>query len=237
MPRRERRIRGYFKPGSRALIVGRYSTVLHGTRSGHYRSLALVGKLYPTTDRDHPEPYRTANFITQEDLGGAGARRSMMPNSATRRHNPVEARLGLPVLLVSALAFQLADKQPTIRQLYPIAELGKPEDEPTRSPEFMHLVVHPDQPRVAGDRLDFREEILAQIYDKGEGEPRRTLTFNIEVSDQGHTKGSSPSAASSRIGSASAASYSRMPWLPTMETSSSTSTTRPGETVAMTRPA
>ena len=40
-----------------------------------------------------------------------------------------------------------------------------------------------------GDRLDFRDEILAQIYDKGESEPRRTLTFDIEVSDRGHTEG------------------------------------------------
>ena len=38
---------------------------------GHVRSLALVGKLFPTTDPDHPTPLRTANFITQEDIGGA----------------------------------------------------------------------------------------------------------------------------------------------------------------------
>jgi hypothetical protein len=35
---------GYFKPGSRALIVGRYSTCCTETRSGYDRSLALVGK-------------------------------------------------------------------------------------------------------------------------------------------------------------------------------------------------
>src|SRR5262249_45786568 len=61
---------GYFKPGSRALIVGRYSTCCTETRSGHYRSLAMAAKIYPTTDRDHAQPYRTANFFTQEDLGG-----------------------------------------------------------------------------------------------------------------------------------------------------------------------
>ncbi len=181
---------GYFQPGSRALIIGRYSTCCTETRSEHYRSLALVGKLYPTTDRDHAQPYRTANFITQEDLGGAWSRTindaevRNAPDTTPWRRGPA-----LPVLLVTALVFQLVDKQTTIRQLYPIAELGKPEDEPTTSPEFLRLVVHPDQARVSGDQLDFREEILAQIYDKGESEPRRTLTFNIEVSDQSHSRG------------------------------------------------
>jgi hypothetical protein len=181
---------GYFRPGSRALIVGRYSTCCTETRSGHYRSLALVGKLYPTTDPDHARPYRTANFITQEDLGGAlsptinDAELRNAPDTTPWRRGPA-----LPVLLLTGLVFRSADKQPTIRQLYPIAELGKPDDGPTRSPQFMRLVVHPDQPRMPGDRLDFRDEVLAQIYDRGDSEPKRTLIFNIEVSDDGHTSG------------------------------------------------
>ena len=65
---------GFFKPGSRALIIGRYSTCCTETRRGRYRSLALAGKLYPTADPEHPAPLRTANFITQEDLGGAKSR-------------------------------------------------------------------------------------------------------------------------------------------------------------------
>jgi hypothetical protein len=181
---------GYFKPGSQALIVGRYSTCCTETRSGHFRSLAMAGKLFPTTDRDDPQPYRTANFFSQEDLGGA---LSATINDADLRNapdtHPLRRGLGLPGLLVTGFVFILADKEPAIRQLYPIAELGKPEAEPTRSPEFLRLVVSPDQPRVSGDHLDFRDEILAQIYDKGESAPRRTLTFNIEVSDQSHRTG------------------------------------------------
>ena len=38
---------GYFRNGSRALIVGRYSTCCRETRRGHVRSLSLVGKLFP----------------------------------------------------------------------------------------------------------------------------------------------------------------------------------------------
>jgi hypothetical protein len=47
----------------------------------------------------------------------------------------------------------------------------------------MQLSVNAGQGRVEGKHLDFRDEILAQIYDKGELEPKRTLTFDIEVSD------------------------------------------------------
>src|SRR5262245_38625123 len=47
---------GYFREGSRALAVGRYSTCCTETRRGHTRSLALAGKLFPTIDPDHAEP-------------------------------------------------------------------------------------------------------------------------------------------------------------------------------------
>jgi hypothetical protein len=181
---------GYFRWGSKALIVGRYSTCCTETRRGHYRSLALVGKLYPTTEPDHAEPLRTANFFTQEDLGGAwtpyinDAELRNAPDTTPWRRGPA-----LPVLLLTAVVLRRADKRPTIRQLYQVAELGKPEGEPTRAPEFMRLRVDPDQPRVPGADIDFRDEVLSQIYDRGDGHPRRTLTFHIEVSDQGKTRG------------------------------------------------
>src|ERR1700730_4909807 len=61
---------GYFSKGSRALAVGRYSTCCTETRRGHARSLALVGKLCPTTDSEHAQPLRTASFITQKNIAG-----------------------------------------------------------------------------------------------------------------------------------------------------------------------
>jgi hypothetical protein len=181
---------GYFKGGSRALAIGRYSTCCTETRRGHARSLALVGKLYPTTDPHHPEPLRTANFITQQDLGGDY---SDFINDAEVRNAPDTHawRRGraLPVLLVTGVVFQGVDKQPSQRQLYQIAELGKPPSEVTRAPEFMRLLVAPEQPRIAGEGLDFRDEIMAQIFDRGDPQPKRTLTFTIEVTDEGTTRG------------------------------------------------
>lgn len=180
---------GYFKGGSKGLIVGRYSTCCTETRRGRFRSLALVGKLYPTTDPDHADPLRTASFITQEDFGG----------SRTTDFGQVELRnapdttpwrrgAGTPILLLTGLVLLRADKQPTFRQVYEIAELGKPDTEPTRAPEFMRLIAEPTR-ALPGADLDFRNEVLGQIYDEGDRTPRRTLTFHIEVSDQGATRG------------------------------------------------
>ena len=181
---------GYFREGSRALLVGRYSTCCKETRRGHERSLSLVGKLFPTAEPEHSERLQTANFFTQQDLGGE---RTDCINDAELRNAPDthswRRGFGLPVLLVEALLFNKTDKEPTQRQLYQIAELGKPAEQPTRAPAFMRLLVDAAQPRIPGEALDFRDEIMAQIYDRGDPAPKRTVTFNIEVTDEGSTHG------------------------------------------------
>ena len=53
----------------------------------------------------------------------------------------------------------------------------------------MRLRIADSQPRVEGADLDFRDEILAQIYDQGDPYSKRKLTFNIEVSDVGKSHG------------------------------------------------
>ena len=181
---------GYFRNGSRALIVGRYSTCCRETRRGHLRSLSMVGKLFPTTDPNHVTPLRTASFMTQQDIGGDhtdyinDVELLNAPNTTAVRRG-----LGMPLLMVVGVVFSVVDKKPSIRQLYQIAELGKPQGEPTRAPTFMRLTVAPGQPRIEGAGLDFRDEIMAQIYDRGDARPKRTLTFNIEVTDDGETHG------------------------------------------------
>ena len=182
---------GYFRQASEALVIARYSTCCTETRRGHSRSLSLVGKLYPTTDPNHAEPLRTANFITQDDIGGANTE---FINDVELRNAPnttVSHRgAGFAILLRVGLTFGRVDRQPSMRQLYPIAELGKPAGEPTRAPEFMQLLVSSSQPRIEGANLDFRDEVMAQIFDRGDPQPRRTLTFDIQVTDQGTTSGS-----------------------------------------------
>ena len=74
--------------------------------------------------------------------------------------------------------FNRVDKQPTIRQLYPIAELGKPAGDADAG-----AGVHAAAGRRRISRgspahdLDFRDEIMAQIFDRGDPVPKRTLTF------------------------------------------------------------
>ncbi|HEV2957950.1 MAG TPA: hypothetical protein VGX95_17685 [Xanthobacteraceae bacterium] len=183
---------GYFRQGSRALLIARYSTCCDETRRGRTRSLAMVGKLFPTTDPNHATPLETANFITQQDLGGE---RTDYINDAALLNAPDTTAwrrgLGTPILIIEAVVFGLVDRKASMRQLYPIAELGKSGGEPTKAPTFMRLRVAPNQPRIAGEALDFRDEIMAQIYDKGDPHPKRMLTFTIEVSDDGTTSGPS----------------------------------------------
>jgi len=181
---------GYFARGSTSLVVGRYSSGASGMRRGQIRSMALVGKLFPTTDPDHSTPLRTANFITQEDIGGArtesinAAELLNAPNVTVFRRGPAGT-----ILIKIATVFRRVDQEPTIRQLYPIAELGKPADEPTRSPAFMRLLVAPGAPVIAGADLDVRDEVMAHIFNRGDPAPKRTLTFTIEVTDDGITSG------------------------------------------------
>src|SRR5258708_37023629 len=93
----------------------------------------------------------------------------------------------MPLVMVVGVVFKLVDNKPSIRQLYQIAELGKAPGEPTRAPTFMRLTVAPAQPRIEGAGLDFRDEIMAQIYDRADARPKRTLTFNIQAAEAGAT--------------------------------------------------
>lgn len=91
----------------------------------------------------------------------------------------------MPIIIIEGIVFILVDKKNSQRQVYQIAELGKPRDEPTWAPKFMRLIVAREQPRIEGDNLDFRNEILGQIFNAGDPEPKRKLVFLIEVTDEG----------------------------------------------------
>jgi hypothetical protein len=176
---------GYFKKGSKGLVIARYSTCCNATRRGETRSLSLVGKIYPTIDPNHLEPLCPASFITQEDIGGDYTR---YVNDA-RLHNapsvtPWRRGKGLLLIAIEGIVFTLVDKRNSERQLHQIAELGKPQGEPTWTPRVMRLSVAPSQPRIEGDELDFRNEILGQIFDPGDPEPKRRLAFDIDATDE-----------------------------------------------------
>lgn len=180
----ETKYSGYFKAGSRGLAVGRYSTCCTPIHRGDLRALALVGKLFPTTDPNHAAPLHTASFIAMEDIAGNYTR---YINDAKLCNAPDTTLWRRPILALVGILFVLIDKRASLRQVYQIAELGKRAEEPTQAPEFMRLLVVSDQPRVDGENLDFRDEVMAQIFERGVATPKRTLTFHIEVTDEGTT--------------------------------------------------
>jgi hypothetical protein len=175
---------GYFKKGSRGLVIARISAGRFVTPFGIRRSYGLVFKLYPTMDENHAPPLRPANIILVDDLGGSRA-----PHLAGRELTNAPHVTGwnrgneIPTLLLEGLVFALVDRKSSLRQVYPIAELGKPPEEKTNAPEFLRLRTAPGQPAI--DEEDVRNEVLAQIFDKGKPQPQRTLSFDISVSDAG----------------------------------------------------
>ena len=181
---------GYFKKGARGLFIGRYSSDGNETMRGERRSLSLAGKIYPTDDPEHPTPLVTANFMSQEDLGGM---RTAYINDAELRNEPNSTayRRGIYFLIMlrAGLIFTRLDKVADGRQLYEIAEIGKPEDEPTRAPQHLMLKMAPGQPRIPGDELDFRDEVYAHIFKPGDSEPSGSIVFDIFVSDTGRRRG------------------------------------------------
>ena len=185
---------GFFEPNSKGRIIGRYSTCCTETKRNRNRSLSLVGKIYPMkteTDEETGEPVRRppASFISQEDLGGTRVK-SINEAKPTNAPNTTFWRRGwaFPILFLTGLVFKLVDKEIAKRQLYEIAELGREKHLPTKAPEFIRFVIPDSQ----GEKLqfdDFRDEVLSHIFDPGDDQPKGTLTFNIEVSDQGRSWG------------------------------------------------
>ena len=181
---------GYFKKGAKGLFIGRYSSDGNETKRGQRRSLSLAGKIYPTTDPDHQTPLVTASFMSQEDLGGM---RTKFINDAELRNEPnlTSYRRGIYILVMlrAGMHFTKLDKIPNIRQVYEIAELGKPDGEPTVSPVHMLLKMAEGQSRIEGNKLDFRDEVYSHIFEPGNPEPTGSIEFKISVSTTGRRRG------------------------------------------------
>jgi len=130
---------------------------------------------------------RPAGFVAQEDICGDNTR---YINDAELRNAPdvTLTRAGFvafPVAAMAGIVFTITDKIATQRQLYEIAELGKPPEEPTKCPAYMRLLMTADTPRIEGENLDIRDEVLGQMFDKDDPAPKRKLAFHIEVTDDG----------------------------------------------------
>ncbi len=178
---------GYFRPGSTALVIARASVALSETRRGELRAFGFAAKLFPTLDGD--ERVATANFFTIENLGGT--LRDFFVDAENTNDivviNPTTVLVQYSGVAATALTdFAIADEtldptQPTIRQVYPVSELGEPYAEAVYTPKWIMITGDPEVERVTAD--DFRDELRVSRYPGG-------LRFQILVANEGSRLGS-----------------------------------------------
>ena len=147
-----------------------------------------MSKLYPTTDPDHREPLRPATIFMQDTITGTRALRI----TGVEMTNAPSVRLlddvsDIPVTLRIGLVLRKSDEMGGVRQLYQVAELGQQPGEATNAPSFMRIKAAAQQPAV--DEDDLRDEVLAHIFDRGNPQPQRTLSFDVSVADEGKSAG------------------------------------------------
>lgn len=165
---------GYFKQGSRALIVARASSALSNTKSGELRSFGFAGKLFPTMDPLLENSENTANFFLIDDLGGTRAKHYtdvVLTNEPDVSKTSVVFKSLLYVIKI-ARTFAKVDKNPGIRQVYEISELGEPENSTIVTPQWMKVQAQAGQ---TNNAIDFRDELT--ITDK-------PLIFDISVANK-----------------------------------------------------
>lgn len=155
---------GYFKKGSEALIIGRASTAMSGTKKGDLRGLALAGKIFPTLSET--EQVKTASFFLVDDLGGTKTPHwtdaQMTNEPKTSKTLAVASHLFYALKL--ALTFGKADSNPGMRQVYMISELGGDDASKVKTPQWMMIQAAPGQ---TVEEADFRDELNIEHYPQG----------------------------------------------------------------------
>ena len=176
---------GYFRKGTKGLIILRASTGMSAIRRDEYRTFGIAGKLFPTLDPD--AVVETANFTLTEDLGGrrrdhfldslnTNDIRSISPNGV---HH-----VGKLIALAhefTAAEHTLSVPQSLFRQVYSVGEAGEADPSRARSPKWLLITGAPDTKRVIAD--DFRDELRLARYPGG-------LRFQISTADEGTSLGS-----------------------------------------------
>ncbi|OUR98511.1 hypothetical protein A9Q84_03620 [Halobacteriovorax marinus] len=114
---------GFYRNGSKGLIITRASVALSKTTVGNDRAFGFAGKIFPT--QDETEVVKTANFFLVDDLGGTKAKNytgvEMTNEPAVSKTLAVIKNLAYALKL--AVTFGKADSNPGIRQVYQISEL------------------------------------------------------------------------------------------------------------------
>jgi hypothetical protein len=165
----ENKYSGYFKKNSNALIIVRASSAMSNTRRGQIRSFGFAGKIFPTMNSFLNTKENTANFFLIDDLGGTRAEHytdvTLSNEPSISKNSEVFKNLLYVVKIASA--FSKVDKNPKIRQVYEISQLG--ESNKIITPQWMKVEAKPDQ---TVNESDFRDELRIN---------NNKLVFNISV--------------------------------------------------------
>ncbi len=166
---------GYFKKNSKALIIVRASTAMSNTRQGEIRSFGFAGKIFPTMNPHQVLQENTANFFLIDDLGGTRAKHYTdvaLSNEPAISKNS-EVLKSLLYVLKLARTFSQVDKNPTIRQVYEVSELGEANSDSVITPRWMKVEAKQGQ---TVEAKDFRNEL--RLADN------QQLVFSISVASK-----------------------------------------------------
>jgi hypothetical protein len=164
---------GYFKNSSKALIIARASTALSNTTNNSTRAFGFAGKIFPTTNPNQISKPASANFFLIDDLGGTNAKyyRNVSLTNEPKISITYEVIKNMFYAMKLSSTFKEADKNPTIRQVYEISNLGN--DENIITPKWMKIKISKAEKIKT---KDFRDELKIQ---KG-----KHLIFDIFVANK-----------------------------------------------------
>jgi hypothetical protein len=153
------RYSGFFEQGSKSLIVVRISTALENTTNDATRAFGFAGKLFGTMDETKVLIHPTANFFLIDDLGGTNAKyfKDTTLTNAPSVTFTYEVFKNLFYALKVSSSFKDADKNPTIRQLYEISELGENNKSSIVTPKYLKIALSPKSDTL--EAKDFRDEL------------------------------------------------------------------------------
>jgi hypothetical protein len=154
---------GYFAKGSKGQIIIRASEAMGNPEVGSWRGFGLAGKIFPTVDAQDKRLYKTANFFTVDDLGGTDAASIFdLPKSnkpAASFH--AGSILLLPTIHAIVNAFNAADTNVSVRQVYQISQLGLAD--PAKAVTPSDFILKSETTARTGD-ADFRDEMRVSKY-------------------------------------------------------------------------
>ena len=148
----------------------------------------MVGKLFPT-------PIPTMPTAPHRQLHDAGRHRRLATPSSSTTSNSERARHDRQT---AGPERRSARGRPRFRPgrsaAHHSAALSDRGDRQARGRTHARTGVHATARRRRpashpGRGLDFRDEVMAHLFDRGDPTPKRTLTFNIELTDEGETTG------------------------------------------------